>query len=213
MKSKIGGIRNSYSGDHLDPTNVSGNPIHQFHTWFQEVINANVTEPTAMTLATVSDGMPSARIVLLKDYNKNGFTFYTNYLSQKAKEIENNPNAALLFFCPQLSRQIRIRGRLDKRPYSVSADYFNTRPEGSKVSAWVSPQSSVIENRASLENKYADFEKEHKQKNIVCPNFWGGYLLTPIEFEFWQGQADRLHDRVQYIFEKENKWIINRLAP
>lgn len=215
MKDQISHLRTHYSGKLLDEKTVLSNPFDQFTEWFKEALNDNVTEPNAMTLATSSkQGQPSVRIVLLKDFTKSGFTFYTNYHSQKAKDINENPHGALLFFWPQQFRQIRIEGVLEQVPPSVSEKYFHERPFESRISSWISPQSTVIDDKTILEKNYADFEKKHSDKEIPYPVFWGGYCLKPSKFEFWQGQPNRLHDRVVYLQQPESDiWSAKRLAP
>ena len=214
MKDHISKLRTHYKGELLDKKNVSSNPTEQFKKWIEEAIEKNVPEANAMTLATVNkEATPSVRIVLLKDFDEKGFTFYTNYNSQKGKEITENPFGALLFFWPQLHQQIRIEGVITRIDPAVSANYFNERPRESKVSAWVSPQSSIVENREMLELKYKEFEQQHINKEIPYPGFWGGYCLKPNKFEFWQGHQHRLHDRVLYSINSKNNWDIVQLAP
>jgi pyridoxamine 5'-phosphate oxidase len=205
-------IRTEYKKQTLLETDVAKNPFEQFHIWFQQAVNSNVEEVNAMTLATATaEGVPSARIVLLKDFTKDGFVFYTNYESQKGIELAENPRASLLFFYKELERQIRIVGLVRKIKPEMSDKYFYSRPIGSQIGAIASPQSKVIKNRAWLENKE---EKVAAQpKKIIRPEHWGGYILNPVSIEFWQGRPNRLHDRIQYTLQPTGKWKTVRLAP
>lgn len=215
MKDQISKLRTQYQGELLDENNVLPDPTEQFRKWFNEALSSNVLEPNAMTLATATKGgLPSIRIVLLKDVDKNGFTFYTNYNSQKGKEINENPHGSLLFFWPQLFRQIRIEGTIEQIDPAVSEKYFHERPFESQVSAWISSQSSVVDSKEILEKRYKEYEAICNGKSVPYPTFWGGYCLKPNKFEFWQGQPNRLHDRVKYSLDTENDiWIIKRIAP
>lgn len=213
-KSTIQNLRLDYSSASLSETDVHENPYLQFEKWFQEALNANVMEPNAMTLATANvNGIPSARIVLLKEFNQEGFVFYTNYDSQKGKEIEENPYAALVFFWMDLQRQVRIDGVVEKVNDEESADYFKSRPRGSQLGAVISPQSKIIKNRKFLEEKLEDLEKEYAEKEIPKPENWGGYRVIPNRIEFWQGRSNRLHDRIVYTQAKDQSWKFERLAP
>ncbi len=215
MKEFISHLRNHYVGELLDEKNVCPDPAIQFSNWFKEAIDAKVTEPNAMTLATANKaGIPSARTVLLKDVEPRGFTFYTNYNSRKGKELEENPHASILFFWPELHRQVRIDGIVSQIDPAISETYFNERPRGNRISAWISPQSQEVEGKSVLEQSYKEFEEKHQDKQIPFPAFWGGYCLKPNSYEFWQGQPNRLHDRISYIYNNEtNSWSIKRLAP
>lgn len=215
MKNHISKLRTHYEGEVLDEKLVAQFPTNQFKKWFEEALANKVMEPNAISLATADkNGIPSVRVVLLKDFDEKGFTFYTNYNSQKGQEIEQNPFASILFFWPQLHRQIRINGLLEQVEPEISETYFKERPRGSQISAWVSAQSQEIDNKIILEEKYKDFEEKCKNKEIPYPAFWGGYRLKPSIFEFWQGQPNRLHDRIQYkLNSEENTWAIKRLAP
>jgi len=210
---EISSLRKEYKLRELSEKNVDENPFEQFDIWFKEMLNSNIPEPTAMILATAAkEGKPSARTLLLKAFNKDGFIFYTNYESRKGKEIEENNSGALLFFWPELERQIRIEGTIKKLSQSTSNDYFKTRPYKSRIGAWASKQSSVIPDRAEIIKKFFKYLIKFHSRNIPLPDFWGGYILIPDLFEFWQGRASRLHDRVSYRKET-GKWIIERLSP
>ncbi|MBP7478106.1 MAG: pyridoxamine 5'-phosphate oxidase [Chitinophagales bacterium] len=187
---------------------AASNPIEQFDIWFHNAIEQNITESNAMVLSTCFENKPSSRVVLLKEYTDKGFCFFSNYSSRKGKELENNPNASLLFFWKELEQQVRIEGRIEKLSAESSDTYFYTRPKESQIGAIISPQSSFIPNRQYLEEKFSNFD--HSQ--IARPVDWGGYLLVPSAIEFWQGGAHRIHDRLLYTLENEH-WKINRLAP
>lgn len=213
-KSTIQNLRQDYRSASLSENEVSKNPYQQFEKWFQEALQAEVLEPNAMTLATANkDGIPSARIVLLKEFTEEGFVFYTNYKSKKGKEIESNPYAALIFFWADLERQIRIEGVVEKVSEEESNQYFYSRPKGSQLGALTSPQSKTIPNREFLEEKLAHLEKEYQDKEVDKPIYWGGYRVIPNRIEFWQGRSNRLHDRIVYIQEKDQSWKFERLAP
>lgn len=213
LSDKIAQLRQDYSAEPLTKDTVDKNPFKQFESWFQEGLNAELLEPNAMTLATASKkGIPSARTVLLKHFDDKGFTFFTNYNSKKAKHLEENPNAALLFAWLPLQRQIKIQGRVEKISTADSLKYFLSRPAGSQLGAWVSEQSSVISSRSILANKLEEIKQKFKNKEVPLPSFWGGYKVIPTTIEFWQGQPSRLHDRIQYTLA-DNKWKIERLAP
>ena len=207
-------LRKEYSKASLDVRDVDKDPIGQFDRWFKEALAAGVPEPNAFTLSTISEGgRPSARIVLLKGLEQRQFVFYTNYQSQKGKELESNPACALTFFWPELERQVRVEGIAARVQESTSEQYFQSRPRASQVGAWASPQSSIIASRDILEAREREIEKKFEGLNLLPkPKQWGGFAITPIEIEFWQGRASRLHDRVVYYLTDE-KWIIHRLAP
>ncbi len=212
-KENLQNLRQEYRSAELAETDVESNPILQFKKWFTEAIDAQIFEPNVMTLATAnSDGKPSARIVLLKGFDEDGFVFFTNYDSDKGKDLAENPQASLVFFWAELERQVRIDGVVSKIDAEASTAYFHSRPAGSQIGASASPQSSVIPNRESLEEKVAQLSTEYKDKEIPRPLHWGGYLVEPTHIEFWQGRPSRLHDRLNYQLV-DGSWIINRLAP
>ncbi len=210
----IQNLRQDYRASTLLEKDVAANPIKQFEKWFEEALKAEIWEPNAMTLATATvNGMPSARIVLLKGFSAQGFAFYTNYLSRKGKELAKNPRAALIFNWGQLERQVRIEGTVEKLSKEQSEQYFHSRPIGSQLGALVSPQSQEIVGREVLENKWQQLEAEYQDKEIPKPTFWGGYIVKPQLIEFWQGRSSRLHDRILYKNAGKNNWKIVRLAP
>jgi pyridoxamine 5'-phosphate oxidase len=214
MKGSIAHIRKNYSHKKLLEKKAAGNPFKQFAKWWKQATAAAIEEVNAMTLATASaDGVPSARIVLLKDFSDKGFTFFTNYDSFKGKQLAENPKACLVFFWKELERQVRITGLVEKVSENESSEYFHSRPEGSQVGAVVSPQSRVIENREWLDDQYDQQKKELKGKVIDRPAHWGGYRVKPVIIEFWQGRPSRLHDRIQYSLQDDGNWKMERLAP
>jgi len=210
--NKLAGIRKNYSKKTLDEKYVDANPIVQFELWLDEALTLKVEEPTAMTLATATKkGKPSARTVLLKGVIEKGFIFYTNYSSRKGMELKQNPRAALVFHWKELERQVRIEGKIEKISAADSEEYFNSRPLLSRISAIVSPQSKIVPDRNYLQKLFDEY-KNIPGKEIEKPINWGGYILIPNYFEFWQGRKNRLHDRISYKLMK-NCWKINRLAP
>jgi pyridoxamine 5'-phosphate oxidase len=212
-KTKIADLRRDYARESLDEQNVASDPITQFSHWFQEAMNSACAEPNAMTLATAEqDGQPSARIVLLKGCDARGFVFFTNYRSRKGRELTLNPRAALLFHWIELERQVRVEGAVEMIPREESDEYYASRPIGSRLGAWVSPQSEVIARREELESRLAEVSAKFGD-NPPRPEHWGGYLLAPDMLEFWQGRPNRLHDRVRYVRKSANAWKIERLAP
>jgi pyridoxamine 5'-phosphate oxidase len=209
----IEAIRTDYSLLELDEKQVNKNPLVQFSTWFEQAVRAGLEEVNAMTLATVgANGTPNARIVLLKDLEDNGFIFYTNYDSNKGRELAANPNASLVFFWPALQRQVRINGLVEKVSTETAENYFQSRPIGSQFGAWASPQSQVIADRKVLEQNLQSVVEKYKDQTIPKPSHWGGYKVIPTSIEFWQGRASRLHDRILYTKVGE-EWKIERLAP
>ena len=214
MQSDIAGMRKTYSQKILSETGIEPNPIRQFDNWWQEAVASDIDEVNAMTLATASvDGIPSARIVLLKGFSEKGFVFFTNYNSYKGKQLMENPKACLVFFWKELERQVRITGIVEKTSARESDDYFYSRPIGSQIGASVSPQSTAIENREWLETRYTEFEKKAPDTAIQRPHHWGGYIVKPVIIEFWQGRPSRLHDRIEYSLQGNGGWKIERLAP
>lgn len=207
-------LRKDYSKASLDVETVNPNPIIQFEKWFTEAVEEKVPEPNAMCLATISEsGRPSSRIVLLKGIQNNQFVFYTNYQSQKGKELEAHPECALTFFWPELERQVRIEGIAQRGDVKSADDYFQSRPRASQIGAWASPQSAIINDRKILEERVKEIEKRFEGKSVLPrPNQWGGFAITPYEIEFWQGRRSRLHDRICFT-QVDGKWKINRLAP
>jgi pyridoxamine 5'-phosphate oxidase len=214
MKDDLYNSRKSYEKGELSEKSVDKNPLQQFRSWFYECQDSGgVEEVNAMTLTTIDfDGFPRGRVVLLKKYDEFGFYFYTNYDSEKGRSIEVNNKVSLSFFWPNMERQIIIKGTAEKTSKVDSSNYFQSRPKGSQIGALVSDQSSVIKNRDILEKQLKELEVEYKNKDIPKPANWGGYLVTPISFEFWQGRPNRLHDRIRYKLQ-EYDWIIERLAP
>ena len=211
----LSNYRKSYEKSELLETNIPEDPINLFHKWFYEVQDfGGVDEVNAMTVSTIGlDGFPKARVVLLKKFYEEGFIFYTNYNSEKAKSILNDPHICLSFFWHSMERQVIIKGIAEKTPDNVSDNYFATRPDGSKLGAIVSNQSEIIPNRNFLEQKLLDLEQQYKGKEIPRPNFWGGFLVRPLSVEFWQGRPNRLHDRIRYQLCDDFSWQIDRLAP
>lgn len=209
----IADIRRDYQRETLDEKDVAPQPFAQFTRWWQEAVNSSIDEVNAMTLSTVdANGHPNARVVLLKGYDDAGFVFFTNYHSAKGRELEARPYASLLFFWKELERQVRISGKAEKIAAEDSDAYFESRPAGSRLGAWVSDQSAVISGRHELEEKLAGFTDRYPDGNIARPPHWGGYRVIPDAFEFWQGRSSRLHDRIRY--RKQNDgWLIERLSP
>lgn len=209
----ISHLRKDYSLKALSETDVKSHPLEQFDTWWNEAIQSQIDEVNAMTLATATaEGVPSARIVLLKEYNDKGFVFFTNYESAKGQELAENPRASLLFFWKELERQVRITGLVEKITEQESDAYFYSRPLGSRIGAIASAQSSVIANRNILEEKVKLLETKGEAE-IKRPAHWGGYRVKPVIIEFWQGRPSRLHDRIQYTLEENGAWKVERLSP
>ena len=210
----IADLRRNYSRQMLLEQDVSPDPIVQFQRWFDQALQAQVPEPNAMTLATVAaDGKPSARVVLLKDCDPQGFVFYTNFQSRKGRELQQNSWASLVFWWAELERQVRIEGAVQPVSEDEANTYFASRPRGSQLGAWVSQQSQVIPNRTLLETKLQALEIEYGDRVIPRPAHWGGFRLRPVSIEFWQGRPNRLHDRLRYQLNPEQNWIIERLSP
>jgi pyridoxamine 5'-phosphate oxidase len=214
MSNKISDLRRDYLRESLSESDVAPDPIIQFEKWWTEAANAQIDEINAMTLATASmEAVPSARIVLLKGFSKEGFVFFTNYNSYKGQQLAENPKACLLFFWKELERQVKITGLVTKTSDKENDMYFNSRPESSRIGAMASPQSQVIEDRLWLDEQFNKISKEMENKDIKRPAHWGGYIVKPVIIEFWQGRANRLHDRIQYSLNENGSWKIERLAP
>ncbi len=212
-KTDVAALRQSYTQNELLEENVLENPIKQFGKWFKEALDVQILEPNAMILSTVSDGKPHGRVVLLKGFDENGFTFYTNYKSNKGNEVAETPFASLTFFWGDLERQVRIEGSIEKVSGTESDEYYHSRPRGSQIGAWVSNQSSVIAGREVIEQRLTELENEFKDVELIPrPAHWGGYCVNPERIEFWQGRPNRLHDRI--LFTKVgDDWKIERLSP
>lgn len=209
----VSDIRRQYKSSTLRSTELNGDPILQFGVWLDEALKSDNPEPTAMSLATCdADGRPSARIVLLKGYDARGFRFFSNYASRKGRELDQRGQAALCFFWPELERQVRIEGDVERIPRPESAEYFHSRPHRSQLSAWCSPQSRPVADRAELEALQRDAENRFAGQTVELPDDWGGYRLWPQAIEFWQGRRDRLHDRLHYRRQGDG-WTIDRLGP
>jgi pyridoxamine 5'-phosphate oxidase len=213
MKEGIADIRKDYKQKSLLEEDVKGDPTEQFSVWWSEAVSSQIEEVSAMTLATATtDGVPSARIVLLKGFTSEGFKFYTNYQSHKGKELAQNPCAALVFFWKELERQVRIEGTVEKVSEEDSEAYFKTRPVASKIGAWASPQSAIVAGRHIIEQNELKYKEQFREENIPKPPHWGGYIVKPVKIEFWQGRRSRLHDRIRYT-KQNTDWLIERIAP
>ena len=215
MQKDLGNYRKTYEKSVLLEDSISDNPMELFQKWFYEVeATEGVDEPNAMTVSTKGlDGYPKNRIVLLKKFTEEGFIFYTNYESEKGKAIMKDPKICLSFFWPNMERQVIIKGNAEKVAPNLSDGYFESRPEGSKLGAIVSHQSSVIPSRDTLEEKLNQLEREYQGKEIPRPDYWGGFLIRPVSIEFWQGRPNRLHDRIRYLLQENYDWKMQRLAP
>ncbi len=213
IKKQISSLRKEFKQHFLSEENVNQNPFLQFDSLFELLLKLKIDEPNAMTLATSDkNGIPSARTVLLKSYDERGFTFFTNYKSRKGRELQQNPRAALLFYWKEIERQVRIEGLVEKLSREDSEEYFAQRPFESRIASIASQQSEVIPDRKILEEKFEMIKKEYEGKNPLMPFDWGGFLVIPYKFEFWQGRENRLHDRI--LFEKSgNNWKMSRLSP
>ena len=215
MEKDLGNYRKSYEKGSLLEQSINKDPFDLFQLWFNEVdMHFQETETNAMTLSTIgSDGFPKSRVVLLKKFNSAGFVFYTNYESEKAKALATTPQCCLSFHWESAERQVIIKGVTEKIDPSESDAYFLSRPKGSQLGAWASKQSTVIENRAILDTQLQSLENEYKNKPLNRPEFWGGYIVKPVEIEFWQGRANRLHDRIRFKLSVNNSWDMDRLSP
>ena len=207
------GFRHEYIGGGLRRADLDPDPIKQFQSWFAAAIKAGISDANAMTLATCVDNKPSARVVLLKDFDEGGFVFFTNYSSDKGRQLEKNPNAALVMYWMEVERQIRIEGKVEKTSREESEEYFHTRPFGAQLGAWTSHQSAVIDARRVLDARLEEMKQRFAEGQIPLPPHWGGFRLKPDQMEFWQGRPDRLHDRFRYTLQSSGSWSINRLAP
>ena len=207
-------LRREYSQAPLLESEVDGDPIRQFDVWFNQAVDAGLTDPNAMTLATATvDGKPSARIVLLKGFDHQGFCFFTNYDSPKAQDLEANPKAALVLPWIELDRQVRVTGCVEKTDKETSQHYFAARPRGSQLAAWVCQQGQVVPDREQLDRLFREFDNKFENQDVPLPQHWGGYRLIPDAIEFWQGRPNRLHDRLIYRKQDDGSWVIQRLAP
>ncbi|RCJ41194.1 pyridoxamine 5'-phosphate oxidase [Nostoc minutum NIES-26] len=214
MDKTIADLRKDYTLEGLSETEIDINPFIQFKKWFDQALAAQLPEPNAMTIATaMPDGKPSARMVLLKDFDERGFVFFTNYNSRKGQELAENPQAALVFWWAELERQVRISGHVEKVSENESDKYFHSRPANSRLGAWVSNQSEVIESREVLEQRLQEFQSKYENQEIPRPPHWGGLRVIAAEIEFWQGRSSRLHDRLLYTRFNDGSWKIQRLSP
>jgi pyridoxamine 5'-phosphate oxidase len=214
MDTRVADLRKEYTFQGLSETDAHLNPFEQFKIWFDQALFAQLPEPNAMTIATATtNGKPSARMVLLKDYDERGFVFYTNYESNKGQQLVENPWGAIAFWWAELERQVRIEGRVEKVSPAESEAYFHSRPKASQLGAWASNQSQVIDSREVLERRLQQLKEEYENKEVPRPPNWGGFRVIPTEIEFWQGRPSRLHDRLLYQRSEDGSWRIQRLSP
>ena len=214
MNRDIASIRRDYQLASLEEATCGVLPMDQFERWWEEAIASNIDEVNAFVLSTIKpNGVPSSRVVLLKGYTPEGFIFFTNYESAKGQHIESHPNVAMNFFWKELERQVRITGTIEKISAADSETYFKSRPKESQIGAWSSPQSRIIPDRSFLEEVFAEHKDKFKEGEIPLPPHWGGYIIKPVEMEFWQGRSSRLHDRIQYSLHADGHWVRVRLAP
>ena len=212
VRKNVESVRREFNFGSLDLSDVPNNPIEIMEQWLADAIAKQEKDPNAFVLSTVKDGMPDSRVVLLRDFTENGLTFFTNYQSKKGNDLLDNQLVAVNFYWIDLDRQVRIQGKVTKVAAKVSDEYFNSRPRSSQIGAWASNQSTVIASRGTIEERVAELEKKYEGQDVPRPEHWGGYLITPINYEFWQGRASRLHDRLAFHFEN-GAWTANRLAP
>ncbi len=213
MAQNIADIRTNYSKKTLDKAHAEKDALKMFQLWWDEAMESDISEVNAMTLATVNNGVPNARIVLLKGFDKRGFVFFTNYKSQKGSELKANDNVCLVFFWKELERQVRITGVAEKTTMQESIDYFNSRPDGSKIGAWASAQSLAVAGKSFLKETFQFYHERFKHGAIPKPPHWGGFRVKPATIEFWQGRPSRMHDRLLYTLEDNGNWNIKRLQP
>lgn len=214
MDTRVADLRKEYTFQGLNEADADPNPFGQFKLWFEQALNAQLPEPNAMTIATASlDGKPSARMVLLKDYDQRGFVFYTNYDSEKGQQLRQNPWGAIAFWWAELERQVRITGGVERVSEAEADKYFQSRPKSSQLGAWASHQSQVIQNREVLEQRLKQLKDEYENKTVLRPPHWGGFRVIPDQIEFWQGRPSRLHDRLLYQRGEDGTWSRQRLSP